>query len=369
MRGARAPKGGDRPEVSFDLRPSTFDLNREHDDNMATDLMIHTKGLTKRYDEFVAVDRISFDVHRGEVVGFLGPNGAGKSTTMRILTCFISATDGVAKVHGFDVFEEPLEVRRRIGYLPQRAPLYPEMTVHEYLDFCGDLRQLAVGEERKKAVRRVVEVCGLRTFYTKEIRNLSHGQRQRVGLGQALLHDPALLILDEPTADLDPNEKREFLNYLRDIGAERTVILSTHNISEVEYACTRTLIIANKDGKGGRIAADGPIEAIRAGSGTVRYHVAAGVDGAKSATASQLRDLLASLKGVTSARELAAPDDKSAKVEVVGSKDADLRRDMREAVSAKGWELLELRRELPPLEDVFRDLTLGSDRRDRVAAA
>ena len=335
---------------------------------MATDLMIHTKGLTKRYDEFVAVDRISFDVHRGEVVGFLGPNGAGKSTTMRILTCFISATDGVAKVHGFDVFEEPLEVRKRIGYLPQRAPLYPEMTVHEYLDFCGDLRQLPVGEDRKKAVRRVVEVCGLRSFYTKEIRNLSHGQRQRVGLGQALLHDPALLILDEPTADLDPNENREFLNYLRDIGADRTVILSTHNISEVEYACTRTLIIANKDGKGGRIAADGPIEAIRAGSGTVRYHVAAGT-GEGKATASQLRDLMATLKGATSARELAAPDDKSAKVEVVGSKESDLRRDMREAVSAKGWELLELRRELPPLEDVFRDLTLGSDRRDRNAAA
>ncbi len=337
---------------------------------MASDLMIHTKGLTKRYDEFVAVDRISFDVHRGEVVGFLGPNGAGKSTTMRILTCFISATDGVAKVHGFDVFEEPLEVRKRIGYLPQRAPLYPEMTVHEYLDFCGDLRQLPVGEQRKKAVRHVVEVCGLRSFYTKEIRNLSHGQRQRVGLGQALLHDPALLILDEPTADLDPNEKREFLNYLREIGAERTVILSTHNIAEVEYACSRTLIIANKDGKGGRIVADGPIEAIRAGSGTVRYQVAAGANGdAKLPTASQLRDALAAIKGVSSARELAAPDDKSAKVEIVGSKDADLRRDMREAIAGKGWDLLELRRELPPLEDVFRDLTLGSDRRDRQAAA
>jgi len=331
---------------------------------MATDLMIHTKGLTKRYEDFLAVDRISFDVHRGEVVGFLGPNGAGKSTTMRILTCFISATDGVAQVHGFDVFEEPLEVRKRIGYLPQRAPLYPEMTVHEYLDFCGDLRQLPVGESRKKAVRRVVEVCGLRNFYTKEIRTLSHGQRQRVGLGQALLHDPSLLILDEPTADLDPNEKREFLTYLRDIGESRTVILSTHNISEVEFACTRTLIIANKDGKGGRIAADGPIEAIRAGSGTVRYQIAAG--GVPSA--SQLRDALAAVKGATSVRELAAPDEKSSKVEIVGSKDADIRRELRDAVAAKGWDLLELRRELPPLEDVFRELTIADDRRDRHAA-
>ena len=337
---------------------------------MATDLMIHTKGLTKRYDEFVAVDRISFDVHRGEVVGFLGPNGAGKSTTMRILTCFISATDGIAKVHGFDVFEEPLEVRRRIGYLPQRAPLYPEMTVHEYLDFCGDLRQLPTGENRKKAVRRVVDVCGLRSFYTKEIRALSHGQRQRVGLGQALLHDPALLILDEPTADLDPNEKREFLTYVRDIGENRTVILSTHNIAEVEFACTRTLIIANKDGKGGRVAADGPIEAIRAGSGTVRYVVAAGsATGATPPTGTQFRDAIGGVKGATSVRELPAPDDRTVKVEVVGSKDVDLRRDLRDVVSAKGWDLLELRRELPSLEDVFRELTLGSDRRDRQAAA
>ncbi len=336
---------------------------------MSTDVMIHTKDLTKRYDDFVAVDRISFDVHRGEVVGFLGPNGAGKSTTMRILTCFISATDGEAKVHGFDVFEEPLEVRRRIGYLPQRAPLYTEMTVHEYLDFCGDLRQLPVGEERKKAVRNVVEVCGLRSFYTKEIRTLSHGQRQRVGLGQALLHDPALLILDEPTADLDPNEKREFLTYLREIGSTRTVILSTHNISEVEFACSRTLIIANREGKGGRIVADGPIEAIRAGSGTVRYQIAAGAGSSKLPSSAQLREVLAAIKGATKVRELAAPDERSSKVEVVGSKEADIRRERRDAVSGKGWELLELRRELPPLEDVFRELTLGEDRRERRGAA
>ncbi len=336
---------------------------------MASDLMIHTKGLTKRYEDFTAVDRISFDVHRGEVVGFLGPNGAGKSTTMRILTCFISATDGVAQVHGFDVFEEPLEVRKRIGYLPQRAPLYPEMTVHEYLDFCGDLRSLPVGEDRKKAVRRVVEVCGLRNFYTKEIRTLSHGQRQRVGLGQALLHDPALLILDEPTADLDPNEKREFLTYLRDIGESRTVILSTHNISEVEFACTRTLIIANHDGKGGRIAADGPIETIRSSSGTVRYHLGVGADGSgKVPTSAQLKELLASVKGASSVREIGDNDTKTSKVEVVGSKDLDIRRDLRDAIAGKGWELLELRRELPPLEDVFRELTIGDDRRDRHAA-
>jgi len=332
------------------------------------DVMIHVKDLTKRYEDFVAVQRISFDVHKGEVVGFLGPNGAGKSTTMRILTCFISATEGIAKVHGFDVFEEPLEVRRRIGYLPQRAPLYPEMTVHEYLDFCADMRQLPGGDDRSKARRRVVEVCGLRSFYQKEIRSLSHGQKQRVGLGQALLHNPPILILDEPTADLDPNEKREFLTYVRDIGSSRTVILSTHNIAEVEFACTRTLIIANKDGKGGRIVADGGIEAIRAGSGTVRYVVAAGAgaDG-KMPSVGDLRDAIAALKGVKSARELPSPDDKTAKVEVQGSKDSDLRHELRDVLTSKQWDLLELRRELPPLEDVFRELTIGDDRRDRLA--
>jgi ABC-2 type transport system ATP-binding protein len=337
---------------------------------MATDVMIHTKDLTKRYENFVAVDRISFDVHRGEVVGFLGPNGAGKSTTMRILTCFISATDGTAKVSGFDCFDQPLEVRRVLGYLPQRAPLYPEMTVHEYLDFCADLRQLPVGDARRKAVRRVVEVCGLGSFYQKEIRALSHGQRQRVGLGQALLHDPPVMILDEPTADLDPNEKREFLTYLRDIGSSRTVIISTHNISEVEFACSRTLIIANRDGKGGRIVADGPVEAIRAQGGTVRYQVAVGAgSAAKLPSGRDLRDALAALKGADSVRELAAPDGKSVKVEVTGNKEGDLRAELRQAVADKTWELLELRRELPPLEDVFRELTLAEDRRDRLAAA
>jgi ABC-2 type transport system ATP-binding protein len=347
---------------------------------MATDVMIHTKNLTKRYESFVAVDRISFDVHRGEVVGFLGPNGAGKSTTMRILTCFISATDGEAKVHGFDVFEEPLEVRKRIGYLPQRAPLYQEMTVSEYLDFCADMRQLPSGEARKKAKRRVVEVCGMRSFYGKEIRALSHGQRQRVGLGQALLHDPPLLILDEPTADLDPNEKREFLTYVRDIGATRTVILSTHNIAEVEFACTRTLIIANRDGKGGRIVADGAVEQVRAGSGMVRYVVAAGsplatgvptyraagdvsVDAGPSAA--ELRDALEKLTGVKSVTELPS-DGMTVKMEVLGEKDRDLRGDLQQLLAQKNWGLFELRRELPPLEDVFRELTIGEDRRDRL---
>ena len=180
---------------------------------MANDVVISATDLTKTFGSFRALDKINFEVKRGEIVGFLGPNGAGKSTTMRILTCFISPTSGAARVNGNDVFDKPLEVRRSLGYLPQRAPLYLEMSVLEYLRFAADLRQLDEPTFKKRA-KNVVEICGLAQVLGKEIRHLSHGYRQRVGLGQALIHDPPILILDEPTSDLDPNEKAEFLDYL-----------------------------------------------------------------------------------------------------------------------------------------------------------
>ena len=234
---------------------------------MSTDVMIYTNDLAKSFGSFRAVDKINFEVRRGEVVGFLGPNGAGKSTTMRILTCFISPTGGVARIHGHDVFDEPLKVRETLGYLPQRAPLYLEMSVLEYLRFAADLRQIDDSTFKKRA-KNVVEICGLAQVLGKEIRHLSHGYRQRVGLAQALIHDPPILILDEPTSDLDPNEKAEFLEYLKQIGKERTVLLSTHNLNEVEQACARAIIISK-----GRIVADGPLDEIRAKSGKVRYVV------------------------------------------------------------------------------------------------
>ena len=164
--------------------------------------MIYANGLTKRYGSFRALDDVSFEVRRGEVVGFLGPNGAGKSTTMRILTCFIAPTSGTAKVRGQDVFDDTLAVRASLGYLPQRAPLYLEMTVYEYLRFAAQVRNIDDSTFKKRA-RNVVEVCGLAQSLSKEIRHLSHGYRQRVGLAQALIHDPPILILDEPTSDLD----------------------------------------------------------------------------------------------------------------------------------------------------------------------
>jgi ABC-2 type transport system ATP-binding protein len=332
---------------------------------MSTDVMIYTNDLAKSFGSFRAVDKINFEVRRGEVVGFLGPNGAGKSTTMRILTCFISPTGGTARIHGHDVFDEPLKVRQSLGYLPQRAPLYLEMSVLEYLRFAADLRQLDDATFKKRA-RNVVEVCGLAQVLGKEIRHLSHGYRQRVGLAQALIHDPPILILDEPTSDLDPNEKAEFLEYLKQIGKERTVLLSTHNLNEVEQACARAIIISK-----GRIVADGPLDEIRAKSGKVRYVVSvqdASGDAKYSGKAVpkkvEVESALRAIKGVAKVHEL--PTDEQAHVyELNADKDRDLRPDLFQMVVDKGWVLLELHKDTQTLEDVFRHLTVGEAKRNR----
>jgi ABC-2 type transport system ATP-binding protein len=331
--------------------------------------MIEASSLTKRYGALRALDKVSFEVHRGEVVGFLGPNGAGKSTTMRILTCFISASSGTARVHGYDVFDEPLDVRRKLGYLPQRAPLYGEMSVWEYLSFVADMRGLDRGLFKKR-MRGIVDVCGLAQVLGKDIRNLSHGYRQRVGLGQALVHDPPILILDEPTSDLDPNEKAEVIRYIKEIGKERTILLSTHNLAEVEAACARAIIVSK-----GRLVADGPLDEIRAKSGKVRYVVtvheqrvfdneAARAKGRKPPTAQEVQEALAGLPGVTSVTELPT-DDKAHSFQLMGALGGDIRPDIFQLVVQKGWLLLEMRRDSQSLEDVFKVLTKGDERRDR----
>ncbi|MBI5535888.1 MAG: ATP-binding cassette domain-containing protein [Deltaproteobacteria bacterium] len=317
--------------------------------------MIHASNLTKMFGSLAALDRVSFDVHKGEVVGFLGPNGAGKSTTMRILTCFISPSSGTAKIHGHDVFESPLEVRQKLGYLPQRAPLYGEMSVWEYLRFSADMRQIDMGTFKTR-LRKVVEVCGLAQVLGKDIRTLSHGYRQRVGLGQALIHDPPILILDEPTSDLDPNEKAEVINYIREIGKERTVLLSTHNLAEVEAACARAIIVSK-----GRVVADGTLDDIRAKAGNVRYLVTVDEKNAmtgKAPTATVVRDALAGLAKVQSVSETPS-DDKAHAFELAADKESDIRPEIYRLAVEKGWILLELRRDAKTLGDVFRDLTRG----------
>jgi ABC-2 type transport system ATP-binding protein len=329
---------------------------------MATDVMIQASGVTKRFGHVRALDKVSFEVKRGEVVGFLGPNGAGKSTTMRILTCYIAPSSGTAKVHGHDVFDEPLAVRQKIGYLPQRAPLYTDMSVWEYLKFAAEIRGLDDGTFRKR-LSKVVEVCGLAQSLGKEIGTLSHGYRQRVGLGQALIHDPPILILDEPTSDLDPNEKAEVLRYIKEIGKDRTILLSTHNLAEVEESCARAIIVSK-----GRVVADGPLDSIRNKTGRVRYVVT--IDeknaemGKRAPSIAEAQNALAAISGMRSAREL--PTDETAhKLELIGPQDTDLRAEIFRLIVTKGWTLLELRRDAQSLDAVFRDLTKGDERLDR----
>ncbi len=329
---------------------------------MTTDVMIQANGLSKRFGPVRALDRVNFEVQRGEVVGFLGPNGAGKSTTMRILTCFLSPSSGSATVHGHDVFDDPLAVRRSIGYLPQRAPLYTDMSVWEYLRFAAQVRGLD-DSTFKSRLKKVVEVCGLAQSLNKDIGTLSHGYRQRVGLGQALIHDPPILILDEPTSDLDPNEKAEVIRYIKEIGKDRTILLSTHNLSEVEEACARAIIVSK-----GRVVADGPLEEIRAKTGSVRYVITLderGGEAGKSAPKSaEVTGALQKLQGSNAVREL--PTDESVlKFEISGAQDGDLRADLFRLAVGQGWTLLELRRDAQSLDAVFRDLTRKDERWDR----
>src|SRR5687767_7405348 len=215
--------------------------------------MIEVVNLTKRYGRHTAVDGISFRVNRGEILGFLGPNGAGKTTTMRILTCFLPATEGTARVAGFDVFNQPMEVKRRIGYLPENPPLYNEMTVDSYLDFVARIKGVDSGD-RKKRIGEVKEKVSIQEYSGTLIKNLSKGYKQRVGLAQALVHDPEVLILDEPTVGLDPNQIIEVRQLIKALGGDRTIILSTHILPEVSMVCNKVVII----NRGSVVAVDTP---------------------------------------------------------------------------------------------------------------
>ncbi len=220
--------------------------------------MIEVKGLSKHYGPFTAVDNISFSVPKGQILGFLGPNGAGKSTTMKMITGFLEASAGSIHVAGFDSQKEPIAIKERIGYLPESAPLYDEMTVYEFLRFIADVRELKAPEE---AIARMKEICFLAEVWNKPIETLSKGFRQRVGFAQALIHDPPVLILDEPTDGLDPNQKHEVRELIKKMAHDKTIILSTHILEEVEAVCQRVIIIAK-----GRVVTDAtPAELLEQG--------------------------------------------------------------------------------------------------------
>ena len=308
--------------------------------------MISVQGLTKRYVDTRAVEDLSLEVKEGEVLGFLGPNGAGKTTTIRMLTGYLRPTSGTARVAGFDVVDDSLEVRRRIGYLPENIPLYPEMRVEEYLQYRAALKRVPRGE-RRASVDRAVELCGLKEERRRLIGTLSRGFRQRVGLADALVHRPPILILDEPTVGLDPNQIREVRELIRDLGKDHTVLLSTHILPEVEMICGRVAIIHH-----GRLVAEGTPERLRQqleGGG----HVVVEVRGAGEAA-----DALAALEKVAGVTAVAlrrrAPD---LELDLTVGGDTDPREAIFRLAVERGWVLLGLRRDAASLEDIFARLT------------
>ena len=311
--------------------------------------MIEVQHITKRYGTVTAVDDVSFRVERGEILGFLGPNGAGKTTTMRILTGYMPPTEGRAMVAGYDVFSQPIDAKRRTGYLPETPPLYPDMTVREYLDFVARIKGVP-SSERKQRVSTVMDRTHVADMAERHCAKLSKGYRQRVGLAQALIHNPDVLILDEPTAGLDPKQIIETRSLIRSLAGDHTIVLSTHILPEVAQTCQRVVII----NKGRVVAVDTPdnLTARLKGSATMYVQVeAAGADAGAA---------LAAVPGVT---RVAAVDHHEgaaggpAAFEVESAPEVDVRRDLAHAIVTRGWGLLELRPVRMSLEDVFLQVT------------
>lgn len=300
--------------------------------------MIEVRNLSKYYGTRCAVDSISFTVNEGEIVGFLGPNGAGKTTTIRVLTCYHPASQGTARVGGYDVFTQSLEVRRIIGYMPEAVPLYPEMRVREYLNFRGKLKALD-GEARSRSIARVTERCWLGDVIDRPIGQLSKGYRQRVGLADALLHNPKVLILDEPTAGLDPTQIRETRSLIRELAKEHTVMLSSHILPEVEATCQRTIIINE-----GKIVASGSPNELRERL-SEESRLIAEVRGPHEEILSGIRKL----NGVSDVHG----EMNNGWTRVTLSTKQDQREAIFKLSAERGWSIRELRREIATLEDYF----------------
>ena len=310
-------------------------------------MSIKVKNLTKYYGENLAVDDITFEARKGEILGFLGPNGAGKSTTMKIITTYLPPTSGTVEVDGIDVEENPIEVRKKIGYLPELNPLYYDMTVTDYLDYIAALDGIPTSDIRKKR-DEMLRVCGLQEMKNKDIGTLSKGYKQRVGLAQAMINDPDVLILDEPTSGLDPNQIVEIRNLIKKLGREKTVILSTHILSEVQATCNRVIII-NK----GRIVADGTTEELQAkakGESIVTLEVKNNCD--RNMLSSAIRDLR-SVNRV----EFVKDTGDSYIFNIYGEKGVDLREAISTRVIQSGATLLSMQTKQSSLEDIFRELT------------
>ena len=307
--------------------------------------MIEVQHLTKRYGPFTAVEDVSFSVPKGEILGFLGPNGAGKTTTMRVLTGYMPPTEGKAVVAGYDVFEQPIDAKRRTGYLPETPPLYPDMTVRDYLTFVAKIKNVARAD-RKKRIDTVMDRTRIADMANRHCAKLSKGYRQRVGLAQALLHNPEVLILDEPTAGLDPKQIIETRKLIKELAGDHTIILSTHILPEVSQTCQRVVII----NKGRVVAIDTPdnLTSRLRGSETMYLQVdAAGAD---------VGSALSAVAGVTRVNVVESLNSVSA-LEVDSATGRDVRRELAAAVVGRGWGLLEMRPMRMSLEDIFLQLT------------
>ena len=315
--------------------------------------MIRVENLTKYYGDFKAVDNISFTVNDGDILGFLGPNGAGKTTTLKMLTCFMPPSLGNILYNDLGVHENSMEIREMIGYLPENAPLYDYMSVMEYLEYICDLRNIR-GARRKDRMSAMIDTCGLEKVMGKDIGELSKGNRQRVAIAQAMIHEPEILILDEPTIGLDPNQIIGIRNLIKAVGEEKTVILSTHILSEVETICNRVVIISS-----GEIVADGTVDSLRsqlAGETILHLELKAGAEEAKDAFSSienvERVTLISRPPGLTGGGNIELD------ISILGTR--DVREDVFKRTVEKGWTILEMhlhRNNLVSLEDVFRNLT------------
>jgi ABC-2 type transport system ATP-binding protein len=314
--------------------------------------MIKVEGLTKRYARTVAVDDISFEVEKGQIVGFLGPNGAGKTTTMRVLTCFLPPTAGKATIAGFDVQEKPQEVKKRIGYLPETPPLYPEMEVIEYLDFVGQLKGISKGDIKGR-VDDVISRCALGDVRTRLIAKLSKGYRQRVGIAQAIIHNPDVLILDEPTSGLDPKQIIEIRELLRALAGEHTIVLSTHILSEVEHSCERVIIINR-----GKVVAQDSVANL---TNRLRGSEAVCVEVDSGPSPGEVQHRLEQVSGVS---RVVAKDPRDGRLvfECESLQGRHIRADLARAVVNAGWNLNEMRAVGLSLEDIFLQLTAAEQK-------
>lgn len=308
--------------------------------------MIEVKNLTKRYGSHCAVNNISFQVEEGEILGFLGPNGAGKSTTMNILTGYLSATDGTVTINGHDILEEPNEAKANIGYLPEIPPLYLDMTVREYLDFMYDLKKCAL--PRVKHITEICKVVKIENVYNRLIKNLSKGYKQRVGLAQALIGNPPVLILDEPTVGLDPNQIIEIRSLIKSLGKHHTVILSSHILPEIEAVCDRIVVINQ-----GEIVADDTAKNLSAKFSNDR-RLMVSVAGPAKETA----ELIAGIRGVEKVTALGSKEAGVQEFAIEVEDDADIRRDLFVRLAQKEWPLLYSKPMAMSLEDIFINLTM-----------